>query len=89
MPSHRITYRRRLSYHTDSNTIKKVRTPGGKIVVHYKKKAGTRPKCGDCGVALPGIPALRPTAYARLAKNKKTVARAYGGSRCSHCVRSR
>ena len=24
-----------------------------------------------------------------MAKNKKTVARAYGGSRCAHCVRDR
>lgn len=36
-----------------------------------------------------GLPALRPTAYKRLAKNKKTVHRAYGGSRCAACVRDR
>lgn len=35
------------------------------------------------------IPALRPTEYSRISKSKKTVQRAYGGSRCAGCVRDR
>ncbi|KAJ3189270.1 60S ribosomal protein L34 [Gaertneriomyces sp. JEL0708] len=35
------------------------------------------------------IPALRPTQYARLSRSQKNVTRAYGGSRCGSCVRSR
>ena len=35
------------------------------------------------------IPALRPTKYHGLSKNTKSVSRAYGGSRCSGCVRNR
>jgi ribosomal protein L34E len=35
------------------------------------------------------IPRLRPTAYKRLAKHKKTVHRAYGGVLCASCVRTR
>merc|ERR1739841_384085 len=46
-------------------------------------------KCGDCGKVLQGLPALRPYLYKRIPKNKKTVARAYGGSRCAGCVRQR
>lgn len=38
---------------------------------------------------LPQIPALRPREYATLSKPKKTVQRAYGGSRCGSCVRDR
>jgi large subunit ribosomal protein L34e len=37
----------------------------------------------------PQIPALRPREYAQLSKPKKTVQRAYGGSRCGNCVRDR
>ncbi|KAI9206629.1 ribosomal protein L34e-domain-containing protein [Polychytrium aggregatum] len=85
----RVTYRRRLSYNTKSNKGRVVKTPGGKLVFHYTTKKASSPKCGDCGVALPGLPALRPTAYARISKRQKHVSRAYGGSRCATCVRSR
>lgn len=37
----------------------------------------------------PQVPALRPHEYAQLSKPKKTVQRAYGGSRCGNCVRDR
>ncbi|KAI8924493.1 ribosomal protein L34Ae, partial [Entophlyctis helioformis] len=85
----RVTYRRRLSYNTKSNKTRVVKTPGGKLVVHYIHKKVAHPKCGDCGVALPGVPALRPVEFARISKRQKTVTRAYGGSRCATCVRSR
>jgi ribosomal protein L34E len=35
------------------------------------------------------IPALRPREYATISKPKKTVQRAYGGSRCANCVKDR
>ena len=35
------------------------------------------------------VPALRPHEYAQISKPKKTVQRAYGGSRCGNCVRDR
>jgi len=35
------------------------------------------------------IPALRPREYATISRPKKTVQRAYGGSRCANCVRDR
>ena len=35
------------------------------------------------------VPALRPREYAKISKPKKTVQRAYGGSRCSNCVKDR
>ena len=43
----------------------------------------------DCGTKLQGIPALRPREYAQISRPKKTVQRAYGGSRCANCVRDR
>merc|ERR1712054_389041 len=85
----RLTYRRRHSYATKSNKLRKVKTPGGVLTFHNVAKKATGVKCGDCGGVLQGIPHLRPVMYKRLPKNKKTVARAYGGSRCATCVRQR
>merc|ERR1711893_52572 len=89
MPSQRLTYRRRLSYNTKSNRRKITKTPGGKLVYHYKKKLGTIPKCGDCKVKLHGITPSRPIERVNMTKRLKTVSRTYGGSRCHKCVRDR
>ncbi|KAG8762021.1 60S ribosomal protein L34 [Serendipita sp. 411] len=85
----RVTLRKRQPYNTKSNRRRHVKTPGGRLVYHHLKKPGTSPKCGDCGVALPGVPALRPRQYAVISKRQKSVNRAYGGSRCGDCVKSR
>ncbi len=37
----------------------------------------------------PQIPKLRPRTYATIRKHERTVSRAYGGSRCASCTRSR
>ncbi|CAI5743280.1 unnamed protein product [Hyaloperonospora brassicae] len=85
----RITYRRRHSYATKSNSIKPVKTPGGKLVAHYREKRAAGPKCGDCKQSLKGIKHLKPKEYKNVSKPNRTVSRAYGGSRCALCVRQR
>ncbi|EIW69748.1 50S small subunit ribosomal protein L34e [Tremella mesenterica] len=85
----RVTLRKRQPYNTKSNRRRVVKTPGGVLRVHHIKKTASSPKCGDCGTDLPGIPALRPRKYATLSKRQKTVSRAYGGSCCAKCVKSR
>ncbi|KAI8098705.1 60S ribosomal protein L34-B [Halteromyces radiatus] len=85
----RVTYRRRLSYNTRSNRVKIVKTPGAKLVYQYQKKPVKGARCGDCGNTLSGIKALRAREFANISKTKKTVNRAYGGSRCGLCVRNR
>ena len=85
----RLQYRRRHSYNTRSNGVKKVRTPGGQLVYQYRAKAGKGVACGDCGSQLPGIKQMRPKEKARVSKRHKTVNRAYGGNLCSSCVRTR
>ena len=45
----RVTYRRRKSFRTVSNKVRKVKTPGGKLVLHYTGKKGSNPTCGDPG----------------------------------------
>lgn len=37
-----------------------VKTPGGKLTYLYTKRKAAGPKCGDCGLVLQAIPALRP-----------------------------
>merc|ERR1712039_80938 len=74
---------------TKGNKQKTVKTPGGKLVFQQLKKTAKGPHCGDCGKRLIGLPALRPTEYRRLKKRERHVSRAYGGSRCAGCVRSR
>ncbi|CAC9889712.1 unnamed protein product [Aureobasidium pullulans] len=77
------------SYNTRSNKVRVIKTPGGELRYLHIKKKGTAPKCGDCGVKLAGVPALRPREYATISRPKKTVQRAYGGSRCANCVKDR
>ena len=87
----RIQYRRRHCYRTRSNIVKAVKTPGGRIVAHYHKKKASVPRCAEagCNLALAGIKALRPHQYKKTSKGNKTVSRAYGGSLCGPCVRTR
>jgi large subunit ribosomal protein L34e len=85
----RLTYRRRHSYNTRSNKVKTVKTPGGRLIFHYRSKVANGPRCGDCGRNIQGVPHLRPREYSRLPKRSRRVTRAYGGSRCAKCVRDR
>ena len=51
----RVTLRKRQPYNTNSNRRRVVKTPGGKLVYHHLKKPASAPKCGDCGISLPGV----------------------------------
>lgn len=42
-------------YNTRSNKVRIVKTPGGELRYLHLKKKGTAPKCGDCGIKLPGV----------------------------------
>lgn len=85
----RLTFRRRHSYNSPSNKTRRVRTPGNRVVMQYRKKCGKGVRCGDCGRVLPGIPHVRAAELHRLTKARKTVSRVYGGNKCAACVRTR
>ena len=89
----RVTYRRRLSYNTSSNKVRKVRTPGSNVVVQYVQKRSHGPRAPhdscDWGKRINGIAQLRPYTYKKLSKRQKTVSRPYGGVLCAGCVKSR
>ena len=51
----RVTYTKRNPYRTKSNTLKMVKTPGGRMAGHYRAKLAKAVRCGDCGGPLPGV----------------------------------
>jgi len=85
----RLTYRRRTSFRTVGNQVRKVKTPGARLVFQMRAKKTQVAKCGDCGVDLHGMVCARPKALRTLKQRQRTVSRPYGGSRCGHCVRQR
>merc|ERR1712060_29009 len=74
------------------NKVRKVKTPGGKVVLQISKKRAKGPQTpvGDNG-RINGIAHLRPTDYSnkRMSATKKTVHRAYGGVLSAGAVRER
>lgn len=85
----RLVFRRHNHYNTASNRVRRVKTPGSKVVYLNVRKQASRQKCGGCGRLLPGIPACRPPQFRLLKKRERKVNRAYGGSRCHSCVREK
>ena len=82
----RVTYRRKNTYRTRGNVVKKFRTPGGKLTVQYKNKRVKRAVCSTTGQKLNGIP-RRAVKY--LTKKQRTVTRPYGGVLSGSEVRNR
>ncbi|KAH8599684.1 putative 60S ribosomal protein L34 [Bisporella sp. PMI_857] len=89
MASNRLTYRRRNPYNTKSNKVRVVKTPGGSLRYLHIKKAGTAPKCGDCGIKLPGIPALRPREYSQISRPRRPFSAHMADRDVANCVRDR
>lgn len=63
-----------------------VRTPSGRVVVHYEKRRPGAAKCSVCGRPLNGVPSLRPSEMSKLAKTEKRPERMYGGVFCPSCL---
>ena len=74
-------------HRTKSYRAVKVKTPGGKVVTHYRKRNPPTAKCGKCKKPLQGLPRLRAIVLKRTPKSYKTVTRKYGGNLCSKCSR--
>ncbi|MBI5871810.1 50S ribosomal protein L34e [archaeon] len=63
------------------------RVPGGRTVMHFKKRKPNIAKCAHCKKPLAGVPRLRPYKMKNLQKTKKRPERKYGGILCSACTR--
>lgn len=74
-----------------SHTFRKVfvKTPGGRTVVHYRRRKPAKAKCGNCKAQLMAVPRERPSKMVNLPKTKKRPERPYGGVLCSKCLRER
>eukprot|EP00999_Lentomonas_sp_LEN2_P001764 NODE_2874_length_488_cov_51.476454_g2824_i0.p2 GENE.NODE_2874_length_488_cov_51.476454_g2824_i0~~NODE_2874_length_488_cov_51.476454_g2824_i0.p2 ORF type:complete len:110 (+),score=15.78 NODE_2874_length_488_cov_51.476454_g2824_i0:65-394(+) len=85
----RVHYRRKHVYRTPSNKWKFVRTPGGKLSVHYlqKRVKGVRTPKYLGGRELRGIAHVKD--MRKLNRRDRTVSRAYGGSLNHNQVRDR
>ena len=70
-------------HRTRSLRRKQVRTPGGRLVIHYKKRRPKIAHCATCKKPLKGIPRERPYIMHKLPKTKKRPERPYGGILCS------
>ena len=65
----------------------KVRTPGSRVVTHFRKKKPSAAHCGGCGDVLKGVARERPYKMQNMAKTMKRPERAYGGVLCTRCSR--
>mmetsp|Transcript_10815 Transcript_10815/g.15767 ORF Transcript_10815/g.15767 Transcript_10815/m.15767 type:complete len:110 (-) Transcript_10815:47-376(-) len=88
MPDKRITLVGR-HYATKSRRSAPVKTPGGRLVAKVIKKKSKGPICSDCKCSLLGIKSMTNSAYKNSKKRQRTVSRAYGGSACGGCVKTR
>ena len=66
-----------------------VKTPGGRVHIHFVKRKPAKAHCADCGKELQGVLAERPYKMQNTAKTKKRPQRPYGGNLCSRCSRKK
>ena len=85
----RLTVRGKYNYHTKSNKLKRIRTPGGKLAFQKIDKSRSSIKCGDTGVELNGIKRLNKCQWRNAPKRVRTVSRTYGGVLSAEAVRHR
>ena len=73
-----------------SRTLRRVfvRTPGGRVTVHYKERKPKKASCANCGKVLAGMARGRPVQIGKLPKSKRRPERPYGGVLCSACMRA-
>ena len=62
------------------------RTPGGRTVLHYKKKKSGRALCGRCGKPLQGTPKSNYADIRKMSRSERAPTRAYAGVLCSDCT---
>mgnify|MGYP000483424248 CR=1 FL=1 len=70
-----------------SKKMVKVRTPGGRLKIRYRKRKPNPARCAKCGKILHGVPRELPSKMRNLPKTKKRPERPYGGYLCSKCMR--
>jgi large subunit ribosomal protein L34e len=72
---------------TRSVKKRRVRTPGNRLVTHYKMEKPKVAKCNFCKKPLHGVPRVNPSRMRKLPKSSRRPERPYGGNLCSECTR--
>lgn len=88
MPDKRITQVGR-HYATKSRRSIPIKTPGGRLVSKVLDKKSKGPICSDCKCKLSGIKQMKNSDFKNSKKRERTVSRAYGGTTCGNCVKTR
>lgn len=65
----------------------KVKTPGARLKIHYRKRKPKMAHCAHCKKELKGVPRDLPYKIRKLSKTKKRPERPFGGYLCSECMR--
>ena len=65
----------------------KVKTPGGRVITHYRERKPEKSKCGVCKGGLSGVPREIPSKIGKLSKSQRRPSRYAGGNLCSKCSR--
>ncbi|MBS7648040.1 50S ribosomal protein L34e [Candidatus Bathyarchaeota archaeon] len=61
----------------------KVKLPGGRSTVHYKKRKANKALCSICKGPLHGVSTIK---LKKLSKSKKAPSRIFGGILCHSCL---
>jgi large subunit ribosomal protein L34e len=64
-----------------------VKTPGGKTVLHHRRRKPAKAECAKCAIVLKGVPRDIPGKIKKLSKTQRRPERPYGGVLCSKCMR--
>ena len=87
--TNRVIYRRKHTYKTRSNLVRRFRTPGGRLIVQSRNKRVSPAICGDTKLPLNGIKRIHPSKFKNLLHRQRTVSRPYGGSLSHGAVKFR
>ena len=64
-----------------------VKTPGGRTVLHYRRRKPQGAKCANCKKNLLAVPREIVSVLRNISKSSKRPERPYGGYYCSACTR--
>ena len=85
----RLDVRGKYNYHTESNRLKRIKTPGGRLTFHKLSKVRNPIIYENTDDQLNGIKRLDKCEWKNAPKRMRTVSRAYGGVLSSSAVRHR
>jgi large subunit ribosomal protein L34e len=66
----------------------RLRLPGGRNEIRYRRGRTNSSSCLRCGQELSGVPRLKPSRIRKLAGSTRRPERMYGGQMCPTCLRN-